>query len=114
MTSEDFLSGPMRSGLLEQVEAAMLLGFILKHPVNTLPPRITPQVINFLKRGRRRESYAPIPLSARTKRIVTNPVKPLVANKIVSKKEKKKKKDDEDRQSKCFSYSLSVLACIFD
>ncbi len=114
MTSEEFLSGPMRSGLFDQIETAIILGYILKHPVSDVSPRITPQVVNFLKRIRRRELYLPVPLSTRTKGKVTSDSKSLISNKLVLKKEKKKKKDDRDGESKCFTYTINVLASIFD
>lgn len=112
MSSEEFLYGPMQSGLFDQIETAIILGHILKHPVDGMSPRITPQILDFLKRSRCTEPYSPIPLSTRTKRKVTN--KSLVSNKFTSKKEKKKKNDDQESESKCFNYTLNVLASIFD
>jgi len=116
MSSEEFLAGPMHSGLFDQVETAIILGHILKHPVSGVSERITPQVLTFLKRSRCRKSYTAIPLSARTKRTVTNyDTKCVVSHKLATKKEKKKNKEKKDAsESKCFNYTLNVLASIFD
>lgn len=104
----------MRSGLFDQIETAIILGHILSHPVSGVSPRITPQVLNFLKRARSKEPHSPIPLSTRTKRKVTIGSKSVVSSKLVSKKEKKKKEKKDASESKCFNYTLNVLASIFD
>ena len=115
MSSEEFLAGPMHSGLFDQVETAIILGHMLGHPVSGTSPRITPQVFSFLKRARRRGSYSPIPLSVRTKRKVTSEKKSVVSSKLTSKKERKKNKEKKDSgESKCLNYTLNVLASIFD
>lgn len=114
MTSQEFISGPMRSGLFDQYETAIILGYILKHPVSDVSPRITPQVLNFLKRPRCRKFTFPIPISMRTRRTVTSESKSLVSTKAVFKTEKKKKEKKDPSENKCFNYALHVLASIFD
>ncbi|PSN57673.1 hypothetical protein C0J52_05425 [Blattella germanica] len=66
MSSEEFLQGPMQSGLLDQNETAVMLAHILRHN----PPPITPShlegVLMKMKVPRCRSSEEPFPLSWRS------------------------------------------------
>jgi hypothetical protein len=65
MSSEEFLSGPMQSGLLNQTEINVILGYILHHRVHE-----NPHLAKFIPRmrtPRSRPRGQPIPLSQRSR-----------------------------------------------
>jgi hypothetical protein len=64
MSSEEFLAGPMQSGLLNQSEINMILGHILHHPVPENP--CLSNVITRMQTPRNRAPGHPIPLSQRS------------------------------------------------
>ncbi|XP_021939203.1 BTB/POZ domain-containing protein 3-like isoform X2 [Zootermopsis nevadensis] len=64
MSSEEFLAGPMQSGLLNQREINMILGHILHHPVPENP--CLSNVIPRMRTPRNRARGQPIPLSQRS------------------------------------------------
>jgi hypothetical protein len=64
MSSEEFLAGPMQSGLLNQSEINMILGHILHHPVPENPG--LSNVIPRMRTPRNRARGQPIPLSQRS------------------------------------------------
>jgi hypothetical protein len=64
MSSEEFLAGPMQSGLLNQTEINVILGYILHHPVpeNSHLAKVLPR----MRTPRSRPQDQPIPLSQRS------------------------------------------------
>lgn len=64
MSSEEFLAGPMQSGLLNQTEINVILGYILHHPVHENPHLA--KVIPRMGTPRSRPQGQPIPLSQRS------------------------------------------------
>jgi hypothetical protein len=64
MSFEEFLAGPMQSGLLNQTEVNVILGYILHHPVHENPHLA--KVIPRMRTPRNRPQGQPIPLSQRS------------------------------------------------
>jgi hypothetical protein len=64
MSSEEFLAGPMQSGLLNQTEINVILGYILHHPVPENPHLAN--VIPRMRTHRSKPQGQPIPLSQRS------------------------------------------------
>jgi hypothetical protein len=64
MSSEEFLAGPMQSGLLNQNEINVILGYILENPVPENPHLA--KVIPRMQTPRSRPRGQPIPLSQRS------------------------------------------------
>jgi hypothetical protein len=64
MSSEEFLAGPMQSGLLNQTEINVILGYILHHPVPETPHLA--KVIPGMRTPRNSPRGQPVPLSQRS------------------------------------------------
>lgn len=65
MSSEEFLAGPMQSGLLEQIEINMILGYILHHQPVTEHPPLSSAILR-MQTPRNRPQGKPVPLSQRS------------------------------------------------
>ncbi|XP_075224210.1 BTB/POZ domain-containing protein 2-like isoform X2 [Lycorma delicatula] len=127
MTSQEFLSGPMQSGLLDQFETTVILGHILSSPVSATAPILTPEVLKKLKRPRKKSCGSPVILSERSAKAKNsnsgkNSSKSNSSKKLGKKnKPKKQKRKDVDGSpskkcsSSCFlEYVIGALACLFD
>ncbi|XP_039283799.1 BTB/POZ domain-containing protein 2-like [Nilaparvata lugens] len=121
MTSQQFLSGPMQSGLLDQYETTVLLGHILNSPVSASAQTLTQSVLDHLKRSRRLSCDAPIVLSDRSALALKTNLKTNKKNSKTKKKSKQKKQKETDGspKKKCtsscfFEYVIGALACLFD
>lgn len=64
MSSEEFLAGPMQSGLLNQNETTAILGHILGHPVPENP--LLADILPRMRSPRNRPRGQPVPLSRRS------------------------------------------------
>lgn len=121
MTSQEFLSGPMQSGLLDQYETTVILGHILNSPVSASAQTLTQTALDHLKKPRRLSCDAPIVLSDRSALALKTNLKTNKKNSKTKKKSKQKKQKETDGspKKKCssscfFEYVIGALACLFD
>jgi len=116
MTSHQFLSGPMQSGLLDQSETTVLMAYILNAPTKPSAPTITPETLERLCTPRRKPYTSPINLTRKGQSMEKD---------CLHKKKKKKRKDKAKEKatdspskkcsSSCFvEYLFRALACLFD
>ncbi|XP_063241685.1 BTB/POZ domain-containing protein 2-like [Bacillus rossius redtenbacheri] len=132
MTSEQFLAGPMQSGLLDEAEVTALLALVLGHPRASGPPPDTLRDRLGLLAARRRRPEAKFArLSRRTEPPPPQPPPPpapaarlLLGKRGARKDDKKAKRQHGDKgarssskqsKSSCIAdYVFRALSCIFD
>ncbi|PNF42920.1 hypothetical protein B7P43_G11846 [Cryptotermes secundus] len=128
MSSEEFLAGPMQSGLLNQTEVNVILGYILHHPVHENPhlAKVIPQ----MRTPRKKPQGQPIPLSQRSSigvcghDIVMSEVDGSASGsarwwggrKSIKKAAQKQKKQKNQRStgSRIMEYVFTALSWVFD
>ena len=115
MTEDQFVSGPMLSGLLHDADIAIILGSIQGYNLNyTSSLHLSAAVLESLARPRSDEISSPIPLSDRSRRIVARNLKLEASKKKKEKKKRNRLDDDEVPESKCLNYTMSILSTLFD
>lgn len=139
MSSEEFLAGPVQSGLLNPSEISEFLGYILHHPVPENPRPA--QVIRLMQTPRSGPQGQPVPLSQRSNLEISDLAMSqalrsqsgstrMWGGKKYGKKDSKKQKKEKnksnsperdslgrEKQSFCsrfVEYFFSALSCLFD
>ncbi|XP_054286205.1 BTB/POZ domain-containing protein 2-like [Macrosteles quadrilineatus] len=119
MTSHQFLSGPMQSGLLDQTESNVLMAYILNAPTKPSAPSISPETLERLNTSRRKPYSSPINLTSKSKKDKRDSSKKSDKKKKPKCKDKVKEKALESPSKKCsgscfVEYLFRALVCIFD
>lgn len=120
MSSHEFLSGPMQSGIFDQSETTTLMAHILNAPARPIAANLPPNVIERLKTPRRKPFSSPINLSlTKCKKNKKDSSKKSKSAKKQRKQKEKCKANLESPDKKCskscfLENMFRVLSCLFD
>lgn len=120
MTSHEFLTGPMQSGIYDQSETTALMAHILNAPTRPSAANLPPEVIERLRTPRRKPFSSPINLSStKCKKDKKDSSKKSKSAKKQKKQKEKCKNELESPDKKCskacfLENMCRVLSCLFD
>lgn len=119
MSSQQFVCGPMQSGLLNQTEAAALMAYIVNAPTKPTATSLSPEVLERLRTPRRKSNGSPLNLSKtkckKDKKECSKKIKNVKKQKKAKCRDSKTDSPSKKCSGSCFlEYMFRALACLFD
>lgn len=119
MSSQQFVCGPMQSGLLNQSEATALMAHILNAPTKPSVTSLSSEVLERLRTPRCKPCGSPVNLTKakckKDKKESSKKIKSVKKQKKVKCRDSKTDSPSKKCSGSCFlEYMFRALACLFD